>query len=65
MVDMPLRTTITASWLAAKRMAQEAGDQSGWRAFISSATSWGTEASRPPFTGSMTTTFFPWRTTVS
>ena len=45
--------------------AQEAGDQSGWAWRRMAAASSGSLASRPPFTGSITTTCLPWRRTVS
>ena len=65
MSDMPLSTMTTPSSPAAKRMAQEAGDQSGWAWRRMAAASSGSLASFPPFTGSITTTCLPWRRTVS
>ena len=59
MVDIPLSTIITFSGLAAKRMPHEGTDQFGRRSKRSCSAFGGTCANMPPFTGSITITFFP------
>ena len=58
---MPESTVRTPGKLAAKRSAQLAHDAPGSAARSTSATLAGGLASRPPFTGSITTTGLPWR----
>ena len=59
MLLMPLKTIFTFGWLAAKRIAQDGMDISGWYALKLSATCSGTFARVPPLTGSITMTGFP------
>ena len=53
------------SWLATKRMAQEAKEAFGLASARICFTLGMGSASRPPFTGSMTTTGLPWALQIS
>ena len=62
---MPESTIFTSGRLAAKRMAQLAGEALGSWALKSSSASAGTRASVPPLTGSITITHLPCFTATS